>query len=156
MAMPQRDVGSMKTGLVFEGGAMRGLFTAGVLDALMERGIKFDGLAGVSAGACFDCNYKRGQTERVIRYKKRFASDPRLGFDAGRIAPGSHRWRTVSRRRTFRRHPTSLFRVARLRAQCRCNDPPEWMPQISKERMCILKPRLQDRSPTLKMGCMRA
>ena len=56
---------------------MRGLFTAGVLDVLMERGVKFDGLIGVSAGACFGCNYKSGQIGRVIRYNKRFARDPR-------------------------------------------------------------------------------
>ncbi|MBQ3748869.1 MAG: patatin family protein [Kiritimatiellae bacterium] len=67
----------MKRGLVLEGGAMRGLFTAGVLDVLMERGVKFDGLVGVSAGACFGCNYKAGQIGRVIRYNKRFARDPR-------------------------------------------------------------------------------
>ena len=67
----------MKTGLVLEGGAMRGLFTAGVLDVLMERGVRFDGLVGVSAGACFGCNYKSGQIGRVIRYNKRFARDPR-------------------------------------------------------------------------------
>ena len=67
----------MKTGLVLEGGAMRGLFTAGVLDVLMERGVKFDGAIGVSAGACFGCNYKSGQIGRVIRYNKRFAKDPR-------------------------------------------------------------------------------
>ena len=67
----------MKTGLVLEGGAMRGLFTAGVLDVLMERGVKFDGAIGVSAGACFGCNYKSGQVGRVIRYNKRFARDPR-------------------------------------------------------------------------------
>ena len=67
----------MKRGLVLEGGAMRGLFTAGVLDVLMERGITFDGLIGVSAGACFGCNYKSGQIGRVIRYNKRFARDPR-------------------------------------------------------------------------------
>lgn len=67
----------MKTGLVLEGGAMRGLFTAGVLDVFMERGVKFDGLVGVSAGACFGCNYKSGQAGRVIRYNKRFARDPR-------------------------------------------------------------------------------
>ena len=67
----------MKTGLVLEGGGMRGLFTAGVLDVLMERGVKFDGLVGVSAGACFGCNYKSGQIGRVIRYNKRFARDPR-------------------------------------------------------------------------------
>jgi predicted patatin/cPLA2 family phospholipase len=42
-----------KRGLILEGGAMRGLFTAGVLDVFLERGIKFDGLFDVSAGACF-------------------------------------------------------------------------------------------------------
>ena len=66
-----------RRGLVLEGGAMRGLFTAGVLDVLMESGIRFDGAIGVSAGACFGCNYKSGQTGRVIRYNKRFARDPR-------------------------------------------------------------------------------
>ena len=68
---------AIKTGLVLEGGGMRGLFTAGVLDVFMERGLKFDGLIGVSAGACFGCNYKSGQAGRVIRYNKRFARDPR-------------------------------------------------------------------------------
>ena len=48
----------MKSGLVLEGGAMRGLFTAGVIDVWMTAGITFDGLVGVSAGACFGCNYK--------------------------------------------------------------------------------------------------
>ena len=67
----------MKRGLVLEGGGLRGLFTAGVLDVLMERGVKFDGIVGVSAGACFGCNYKSGQIGRVIRYNKRFARDPR-------------------------------------------------------------------------------
>ena len=41
----------MKTGLVLEGGAMRGMFTCGVIDVLMENGIEFDGAAGISAGA---------------------------------------------------------------------------------------------------------
>ena len=67
----------MKRGLVLEGGGMRGLFTAGVLDVLMERGVKFDGIVGVSAGACFGCNYKSWQIGRVIRYNKRFARDLR-------------------------------------------------------------------------------
>ena len=48
----------MKTGLVLEGGSMRGLFSAGVTDVLMEAGVVFDGLIGVSAGAAFGCNYK--------------------------------------------------------------------------------------------------
>ena len=46
----------MKTGLILEGGAMRGMFTAGVLDVLMEQGIEVDGAVGVSAGAVFGCN----------------------------------------------------------------------------------------------------
>ena len=41
----------MKKGLVLEGGGMRGLFTAGILDVFMENDIKFDGIVGVSAGA---------------------------------------------------------------------------------------------------------
>ena len=67
----------MKSGLVLEGGAMRGLFTAGVIDVWMTAGITFDGLVGVSAGACFGCNYTRRQPGRVIRYNKRLAKDPR-------------------------------------------------------------------------------
>ena len=65
----------MKTGLVLEGGAMRGMFTAGVTDVLYENGIAFDGIIGVSAGAVFGVNYLSGQTGRVIRYNKRFNSD---------------------------------------------------------------------------------
>lgn len=65
----------MKTGLVLEGGAMRGMFTAGVIDVLCESGISFDGVIGVSAGAVFGVNYLSGQTGRVIRYNKRFNSD---------------------------------------------------------------------------------
>ena len=57
----------MKTGLVLEGGAMRGLFTAGIIDVLMENNIKFNGAIGVSAGAAFGCNYKSGQIGRVIQ-----------------------------------------------------------------------------------------
>ncbi|MBE5776942.1 MAG: patatin family protein [Clostridiales bacterium] len=65
----------MKTGLVLEGGAMRGLFSAGVIDVLMENGVRFDGLIGVSAGAVFGCNYKSGQIGRTIRYNMRFCKD---------------------------------------------------------------------------------
>ena len=67
----------MKHGLVMEGGAMRGLFTAGVIDVMMEEGIGFDGAIGVSAGAVFGSNYKSNQPGRVIRYNLRFCQDPR-------------------------------------------------------------------------------
>ena len=67
----------MKTGLVLEGGGMRGLFSAGVMDVMMEHGIRFDGIVGVSAGASFGCNYKSHQIGRVLRYNVRFKDDPR-------------------------------------------------------------------------------
>ena len=67
----------MKKGLVLEGGAMRGLFTAGIIDLMMENGIEPDGLIGVSAGAAFGCNYKSRQPGRALRYNKRFAKDKR-------------------------------------------------------------------------------
>lgn len=66
-----------KTGLVLEGGAMRGLFTAGVMDVMMEAGVEFDGIVGVSAGSSFGCNYKSRQPGRVIRYNIRFRNDSR-------------------------------------------------------------------------------
>lgn len=67
----------MKTGLVLEGGALRGMFTAGVLDVLAEHRVTVDGVIGVSAGACFGCNYKSGQVGRAVRYNTRFARDRR-------------------------------------------------------------------------------
>ncbi len=67
----------MKKGLIMEGGAMRGMFTAGVIDVFMENNIEFDGAVGVSAGATFGCNYKSKQIGRTIRYNKRFCRDKR-------------------------------------------------------------------------------
>lgn len=67
----------MKRGLVLEGGGMRGLYTAGVLDVLTERGVEFDGLVGVSAGAVFGCNYKSRQIGRSLRYNTTYCRDPR-------------------------------------------------------------------------------
>ncbi|MBM6994001.1 MAG: patatin family protein [Prevotella sp.] len=64
-----------KTGLVLEGGAMRGLFSAGIIDVMMEHQLWPDGVIGVSAGAAFGCNMKSRQAGRVIRYNKRFAHD---------------------------------------------------------------------------------
>ena len=67
----------MKTGLVLEGGAMRGMFTAGVMDVWLENGLPFDGAMGVSAGAVFGCNYKSRQAGRVIRYNVKYCREPR-------------------------------------------------------------------------------
>lgn len=71
----------MKKGLVLEGGAMRGMFTCGVIDIFLENNIAFDGLAGISAGAIFGCNYKSKQIGRGVRYNKKWGRDPRyFGF----------------------------------------------------------------------------
>lgn len=56
---------------------MRGLFTAGVIDVMMEHGIGFDGMIGVSAGSSFGCNFKSRQPGRVLRYNLRFRNDSR-------------------------------------------------------------------------------
>lgn len=65
----------MKTGLLLEGGGMRGLYTAGILDVFMENNIKIDGIIGVSAGALFGMNYKSKQKGRVLRYNKKYAKN---------------------------------------------------------------------------------
>ena len=67
----------MKTGLVLEGGAMRGMFTAGVLDSWMDEQISFDGIVGVSAGALFGINAPAGQKGRAIRYNLKYIRDKR-------------------------------------------------------------------------------
>ena len=67
----------MSIGLVLEGGAMRGMYTAGVLDIFLDNEIEVDGIVGVSAGVLFGVNYLSKQRGRVIRYNKRFAKDKR-------------------------------------------------------------------------------
>jgi predicted patatin/cPLA2 family phospholipase len=54
-------------GLVLEGGGMRGIFTAGVLDCFLEHALYFDSCIGVSAGACHACSYLAGQHGRAFR-----------------------------------------------------------------------------------------
>lgn len=57
---------------------MRGLFSVGVMDVMMEHNLAFDGIIGVSAGAAYGCNMKSRQPGRAIRYNKRFARDWRF------------------------------------------------------------------------------
>lgn len=66
----------MSVGLVLEGGGMRGLYTAGVLDAFLDAKIKVDGIVAVSAGALFGVNYVSGQRGRSLRYNKKYISYP--------------------------------------------------------------------------------
>ncbi len=64
-----------KTALVLEGGAMRGLYSAGVLDTFMKNNINVDAIYGVSAGALFGINYKSRQIGRALRYNLRYANE---------------------------------------------------------------------------------
>lgn len=68
----------MKTGLVLEGGAMRGIYTAGVLDVLMENNLYTDGVIGVSAGAIHGCSYVAKQHRRSIRYYMKYCRNWRF------------------------------------------------------------------------------
>lgn len=71
----------MKTALILEGGAMRGLYSAGVLDVLIDNNIETDVAVGVSAGALFGINYKSKDRGRVLRYNLKYAGDKRyMGF----------------------------------------------------------------------------
>jgi len=67
-----------KTALVLEGGAMRGIYTAGVLDVLLENNIRVDAVIGVSAGSIHGCSYISEQYERSITYYKKCRHDYRF------------------------------------------------------------------------------
>lgn len=68
----------MKTGLVIEGGGVRGIYAAGVLDVFMEQDLIFDGVIGVSAGAIHGCSYLSNQKGRSLRYYMNYCNDPRF------------------------------------------------------------------------------
>lgn len=67
----------MKIGLVLEGGGLRSIFTAGVLDLFLDENIHIDGVIGVSAGALFGLNLPSKQKGRALRYNKKYAKDKR-------------------------------------------------------------------------------
>lgn len=67
----------MKIGLVLEGGGMRGLYTAGVIDVMLNHGFEPDVVCGTSAGVTFGVNLLSKQRGRVLRYNKRFVGDRR-------------------------------------------------------------------------------
>ncbi|MBR7091612.1 MAG: patatin family protein [Clostridia bacterium] len=103
-----------------EGGAMRGMFTCGVIDVLLEHGVRFDGAAGISAGAVFGCNYKSHQIGRPIRYNKKYGADPRYCSIRSLLKTGDlygadfcyHVLPDVLDpfdRETFRRDPTAFY-----------------------------------------------
>lgn len=79
-----------KTGIVLEGGGMRGMYTCGILDVLMENHIYLDGMVGVSAGIAFGCNYKSRQAGRALRYNVRFSRDKRYSGIRSLLKTGNY------------------------------------------------------------------
>lgn len=65
-------------GLILEGGAMRGIYTAGVLDVFLEHALTFDAVFGVSAGAIHGCSFVSQQCGRSIRYYRKYCNDKRF------------------------------------------------------------------------------
>lgn len=70
----------MKTCLILEGGAMRGMYTSGVIDTFLENNIHIDGIIGVSAGALFGVNYCSKQIGRALRYNKKYINDKSVDY----------------------------------------------------------------------------
>jgi len=64
-------------GLVLEGGGLRGLYTSGVVDAFLEKGIEFPLVIGVSAGAGYGCSLVSRQHGRNLKIMREFRKDPR-------------------------------------------------------------------------------
>ena len=112
----------MKVGLVLEGGGMRSLFTMGNVDLMIEEGIKVDGVVGVSAGACFGCNYKSHQPGRALRYNIQMKDEPkymgwRTFLRTGNLLDPEFAYHTVPMeidifdRETFEKDPTEFHVV---------------------------------------------
>lgn len=64
-----------KVGLILEGGGMRGVYTAGVLDGFLDENIEFDGVLGVSAGSCHGASYLAKQRKRAFRVNVDYLQD---------------------------------------------------------------------------------
>lgn len=113
----------MKKGLVLEGGALRVIFSCGVLDVLMEKGIEFDGMMTVSAGACFGCNFKSRQIGRAVRFNMKYAGDKRYCswrsfFKTGNLFNKEFAYHTIPEKldlfdfETFKSNPVEFYIAA--------------------------------------------
>lgn len=102
---------------------MRGLFTCGVLDVLLESGVSFDGMIGVSAGAAFGCNFKSWQNGRALRYNLAYAKDRRYcslwsWLTTGNLFGAEFAYHTIADRldifdnEAFERNPMEFHLVA--------------------------------------------
>ena len=66
-----------KKALALEGGSLRCLFSAGVTDVMLEEGLEYDGVFGVSAGALTGVNFVSGQAGRTAKVNLEYVNDPR-------------------------------------------------------------------------------
>lgn len=80
---------TQRVGLVLEGGGMRGLYTAGVLDCFLDQGITFPYIVGVSAGACNAASYLSQQRGRNLRMNTVYTKDKRYLSMRNLVTKGS-------------------------------------------------------------------
>ena len=79
----KQELKGMKTALVLEGGALRGMYTSGVLDAFLEENLPVDCVVGVSAGALNAMNYVSGQKGRSAQINLTYCDNPKyIGREA--------------------------------------------------------------------------
>ena len=79
-----------EAGLVLEGGGMRGLYTAGVLDFFIDKGIYFRNCYGVSAGATQGCSYLSKQKGRAYRIFTKYINDKRYASFGNLLKEGNY------------------------------------------------------------------
>ena len=110
----------MSSCLILEGGAKRGIYTAGVLDVLLENNIITDGVIGVSAGAIHGCSYVSKQIGRSIRYNLKYNDDYRFmsfksWFKTGNMVDTDFAYRELPEKldifdyETFNRSKTAFY-----------------------------------------------
>lgn len=79
----------MKRGIVLEGGALRTMYSSGVCDGLLEAGLSFDYLVGVSAGIAYGVSFLSGQFGRNLEIVTRYANDKRYMSARNMVRPGN-------------------------------------------------------------------
>ncbi len=67
----------VNAGLILEGGGMRGVYTTGILDFFLDKGLEFQEVYGVSAGSCHACSYLSKQRGRGFAVSVDYLKDPR-------------------------------------------------------------------------------
>ena len=80
----------MKTGIVLEGGAIRTIFSTGVCDALLTRGLMTDYVIGVSAGIAYGVSYVSKQSRRNLDIMVRYINDKRYMGWENLLRRGNH------------------------------------------------------------------